>query len=253
MRPVVGGTTGRRAIYTSVTVRYGLLRSVIVPLRSVKSRLTRSIARSDLVNYTTTGSDPAKRTCEGGGGGGGGGRSRSSRGGGGACKVPVRLVTVRKRAVNSKRVLTEGAAGTFAAVMAVGAASTKETRHRHTHCPRTRPCLAVSALDSIYLTNNLAKQSLQIGGSGGVQCAAGPQDRGAGRGQQRQRCHGAGWAGGEGRQGGGGGGGRQASSKICCNGSSNSSSSSSSSSRRRHSTDYKYIHRPIAGRGRPRG
>jgi hypothetical protein len=77
----------------------------------------------------TTGSDPAKRTCEGGGGGGGGGRSKSSRGGGSAYKVPVRLVTVRKRAVNSKRVLTEGAVGTFAAVIAVGVASTKETRH----------------------------------------------------------------------------------------------------------------------------
>jgi hypothetical protein len=105
----------------------------------------------------TTGSDPAKWICEGGGGGGGGGRSRSSRGGGGAYKVPVRLVTVRKRAINSKRVLIEGAAGTFAAVMAVGVASTKETRHQYTHYPRTRPCLAMSALDSIYLTNNLAK------------------------------------------------------------------------------------------------
>ena len=129
MRPVVGGTAGRRAIYTSVTVRYGLLRSVIVPLRSVKSRLIRSIARSDLVNYTTTGSDPAKRTCEGGGGGGGGGRSKSNKGGGGAYKVPIRLVTVYKRAVNNKRVLTEGVVGTFTAVIIVSIASTKETRH----------------------------------------------------------------------------------------------------------------------------
>ena len=80
----------------------------------------------------------------------------------------IRLVMVYKRAVNSKRVLMEGAAGTFAAIIAVSIAFTKETRHRHTHYSRTRPYLAVSALDSIYLTNNLAKQSLQIGGSGGI-------------------------------------------------------------------------------------
>jgi hypothetical protein len=79
----------------------------------------------------TTGSDPVKWTCEGGGGGGGRSKSRSksSKGGGGAYKVPVRLVTVYKRAVNSKRVLTEGVTGTFAIIIAVGIASTKETRH----------------------------------------------------------------------------------------------------------------------------
>jgi hypothetical protein len=51
----------------------------------------------------------------------------------------------------------EGAAGTFTTVMAVGTAAIQETRHRHTHRPRTRPYLAVSALDYIYLTKELAK------------------------------------------------------------------------------------------------
>jgi hypothetical protein len=88
----------------------------------------------------TTGSDLAKRTSKRGGGGGGRGKSRSrsrGSGGGGAYKASILSVTVRNRLVNRYKVLIEGAASTFTAVMAVGAASTKEARHDHTHRPYT--------------------------------------------------------------------------------------------------------------------
>jgi len=71
----------------------------------------------------------------------------------------------------------EGVAGTFTAIIAVSAASTKETSHDYTHRPHTRPASTMCAPGSVNLTSNLAKLSLQVSRPGGVGSAAGPQDR----------------------------------------------------------------------------
>jgi hypothetical protein len=147
---------------------------------------------SDPVNYTTNGSDPTK--CEGGGGGGGGwsrsrSRSRSRSGGGGAYKAPVLSVTVRNRSVNRYRILTEGIAGTFTAVIAVRITSTKEARHDYIYRLYTRPSYIIYIPRSVNLTSKLAKLSLYIRRPGRVSNMAGPQDRQAAGGEEGEGGH----------------------------------------------------------------
>lgn len=98
-------------------------------------------------------------------------------------------------------ILTEGAASTFTAIMAVGAGAAKKTTHRNTQHPRTATCNAVAATWGLNLTCYLGKFSLQVGRPGsGVGVAAGPQDRETEGGAEGQTRHGGSGAGGQGRQ-----------------------------------------------------
>ncbi len=41
----------------------------------------------------------------------------------------IRLIIIYKRAINNKKILIKGAAGTFAAIIAISAAFIKEIKH----------------------------------------------------------------------------------------------------------------------------
>jgi hypothetical protein len=86
---------------------------------------------------------------------------------------------------------------TLTTIVAVGAASTKETSYDYTHRPYTRPASIVCAPGGMNLTNELAKLSLQVGRPGGVGGAAGPQDRHTAGGEEGESSHSAGGAGGQ--------------------------------------------------------